>query len=524
MDEKKVNRRIIFCLFIFIFAIYYLTGSETTVSNTDASQARYEVTKSLVERFDVSIPNDLAGVRGKDGRNYSWYGLGQSLLSVPFYILGNYTGTPRDTVLKINTFFGPAVTVLIFIFSVFLGYSRRASLLAAFFYGMCTMAWPVAKRPFDHTTETFFVLLAGYYMYRYSVCAKVSIILLSGICLGMAFNIRYTSVLALPALFLMTSVYYLKTHDLRNTAKYVARDMTFFALAFLPFLGLSFWYNYARFGSIFETGFSLMAKRLGIDFIGGTPFLTGIGGLLISPGKGFFYYSPVAILFFFSIRSFLRKHSGLGASFICIILSYLLFLSKNIYWHGDWAWGPRYLLVITPFFIIPLAHLFDSSLWLKKRLLRRAVYALFTVSFIIQLAAVSVDYNKYFFHLIYDEKVKFAVVSGEGTPSIVEPPQKTYFECRKSPILAQFKFITQMAEEIKYYRYTEPPEGITTEEKVKAEPFMHAFDYWWWYQFVIDNSYHGFIAALILFLMSICSALYLLLTIKKIENIQEIND
>jgi hypothetical protein len=139
----------------------------------------------------VAIPDDLAGVRGRDGRNYSWYGLGHSLLSVPFYILGNYTGTPRDTVLKINTFFGPAVAVLIFLFSVCLGYSRRASLFAAILRDV-HYAWPIAKRPFDHTTEPF--VLLSVYICIDTAFVKVSIILLSGICLGIAFNIQYTSV------------------------------------------------------------------------------------------------------------------------------------------------------------------------------------------------------------------------------------------------------------------------------------------------------------------------------------------
>jgi hypothetical protein len=248
-----------------------------------------------------------------------------------------------------------------------------------------------------------------------------------------------------------------------------------------------------------------MAERLKLDFFGGTPLFTGLKGFLISPGKGFFYYSPVALLFFFSIRSFLRRHHGLGAGFICIILSYLLFLSKNVYWHGDWAWGPRYLLVITPFLIIPLAHLFDSSLWLEKRLLRGSVYALFAMSFIIQLAAVSVDDNKYFFHLIFDEKVHFSVARGDGSPSIVEPPPEIYFDWSKSPILAQFKFISRMSGDIWDYKY-EPPEDTTTEEKVKAEPFMHVLDYWWLYQYILDRRYTGFIAAIMLFSLSIFSA------------------
>jgi hypothetical protein len=103
--------------------------------------------------------------------------------------------------------------------------------------------------------------------------------------------------------------------------------MALFALAFLPFLGLSFWYNFYRFGSIFETGFSLIARRLGLDFFAGTPFLTGLGGFLISPGKGFFYYSPVAILFFFSISLF-KRHMGLARA-LSVLYFHTCVLSKT---------------------------------------------------------------------------------------------------------------------------------------------------------------------------------------------------
>src|SRR4030066_26158 len=72
-----------------------------------------------------------------------------------------------------------------------------------------------------------------------------------------------------------------------------------------------------------------MAERMGINFFTNTLFI-GLSGFLISPGKGFFYYSPVAILFFFSIKPFLKKHLLLGISFILIMLSYLLFLSKYV--------------------------------------------------------------------------------------------------------------------------------------------------------------------------------------------------
>ena len=494
-DKDRSSKRIAFNMFLLFLAAHLLIISGLKF-DSDSGLERIELVKAIVDRHALSLTqgSDLVGA---DGKIYPLRGIAPALLSAPFYIFGKIIGAPDASgpVAIINQLLGAATVVMIFLFAVFLGYSVRASVLTAIFYGFGTFAWPYSKISFEHTIETFFVLLSVYCMCRYIVYVKLSSLLLSGISFGVAFNTRYTSAVILPALLLMMFVNYLKKYELRAIAKYLTKDIGLFTLAFLPFLCLSFWYNYARFGSVFETGYTLQAQRLGLDFFAGTPLLTGLRGFLISPGKGFFYYSPVAILFFFSIKSFVRRHPGLGAGFICIILSYLLFLSKNIYWHGDWAWGPRYLLVITPFFIIPLTHLFDSSLWLKKRSLRGAVYVIFAMSLIIQIAAVSVDFNKYFFHLIIEEKVVFTSIHGEGVQPIFEPPAERYFDWSKSPILAQFKFISQMAVEIKDYRYAEPPEDITTLKRVKTEPFMHIFDYWWLYQYVINKSYSGFIVA-----------------------------
>lgn len=508
--EARRTKRIAFYLYLLFLAIYLFTMSGLEFL-TDSGEERIELVKAIAERHELSLTRG-SDLLGADGRIYPLRGIAPALLSAPFYIFGKIIGTPdaAGPVLIINQLLGAAGVVVIFLFAVSLGYSLRASVLTAIFYGFGTFAWPYAKISFEHTIETFFVLLSVYFMYRYSINAKVSSILFAGISFGVAFNTRYTSALILPAFSLVMFVDYLKKYEFRDAVKYLTRDAGLFALVFLPFLGLSFWYNYARFGSVFETGYTLQAKRLGLDFFGGTPLLTGLRGFMISPGKGYFYYSPVAVLFFFSIRPFIRKHTGLGTSFICIILSYLLFLSKNIYWHGDWAWGPRYLLVITPFFIIPLAHLFDSSQWLKKRLFRRAVYALFAISLIIQIAAVSVDFNKYFLDLIIEEKVAFMEIHGEGVQPIFELPSERYFVWSKSPVLAQFKFIKQMAGEIKDYRYAEPPEGATVREKMKAKTFMHIYDYWWLSQYFTISNYSGFIIAGVLLLLSAYAGIKLL--------------
>ena len=162
--RKKTTRFIAFNLFMLFFCIYLLTATGLSFYLIDTSVMRLQVAQSIIERLDPSVPD---GVRGADGRYYSWFGIGSALLAIPFYIIGKLIGVPAVAVSLMNQLFGAATVALIFLFSVSLGYSKRASLLVAFFYGLGTMAWPLAKHPFDHTIETFFILLSVYFLYLF---------------------------------------------------------------------------------------------------------------------------------------------------------------------------------------------------------------------------------------------------------------------------------------------------------------------------------------------------------------------
>ena len=142
--------------------------------------------------------------------------------------------------------------------------------------------------------------------------------------------------------------------------------------------------------------------------------------------------------------------------------------------------------------------------------MRGAVYVLFAVSLFIQIAAVSVDFNKYFFHSIIEEKVAFTSIYGKGVHPIFEPPAERYFDWSKSPILAQFKFISQISGDIRDYKYEQHQEVTMTQKTVKAEPFMHVFDYWWLSQYFTMNSSSGFIIAGALLLLSAYAGIKLL--------------
>jgi hypothetical protein len=508
--EKNKVRFIALNLFIIFLSVYLLSSSDPFIyKNYDVWQLRIELVKSIVERHDLTITADI-GTRGVRGEVYSGSGIGSAVLAVPFYIGAKIIGvSPENAIAIMHPLFGAATVVIIFLFSISLNYSRRASLLVAVFYGLGTMAWPMGKQPFDNVIETFFVLLAVYLIYLYSVHGKIPHLLCSAFSLGFAFITRYTSVLVVAPLIIFIILYYSKQSALKQNMRHIARDVLLFSLVFLPFFCFVLWYNYYRFGSLFETGYSLISERTGVDFFSGTSILTGLSGLLISPGKGFFYYSPVAILFFFSLKAFFKRHLYLGITFIFIIISYLGFLSRVNFWHGDWAWGPRYIFVLTPFFIIPIAEFIESNIWKKKIFLRVLVYSIFAISIVIQIAAVSVDYRKYFYNLSVEENVKFSAVKGDGVQSIHEPPAEIYFDWHKSPILAQFRFINEIAKGIKNYTYTSSPADATDDEKIKINPIMNVFDFWWLYKYFIDGEYSGFLVATMLLLLAIYSGIRL---------------
>jgi hypothetical protein len=186
---------------------------------------------------------------------------------------------------------------------------------------------------------------------------------------------------------------------------------------------------------------------------------------------------------------------------------YLLFLSKNIYWHGDFAWGPRYLLPITPYLVLPIAPLLDSPAWQKTSFLRKTVLSLFAVSVLIQLASVAIDGTRYFISLQMDKKIEFTQVQGVGVQPIREPPAEVYFDWRLSPIAAQFNFFYDTASWLHHYRHAATKPGVPLLEAAGPAPYVHVFDFWWMRLYLAKGNSLAIITAILLSFLAFCSAL-----------------
>lgn len=498
VDENRKRLCIVLDIFLFSLTIYLLTASG--VDGSDVGGARIHVLSSITNSFDLNVPVGL-GNKGIDGRDYSLFGLGSVLLTLPLYFCGKVAATdPAILVNCVHPIVGAAINVLVFLFSHSLGNSKRTSATIAFIYGFASTAWYYSKDPGDHNIETFFVLLAVYFMHRHTITDKTSHLFCSAFSIGFCILTRPNTLVAIPALLLLLAYGHYQKQTLKIEFTLFAKKLCFFAIGLVPFVSLFMWYNFYRFGSVFETGYHIMSVQMKLNFFTGTDFVTGLSGLILSPGKGFFYYSPAALLFFISIRSFFKTNTKLAVCFITLIFSYFIFYAKNIYWHGDWAWGPRYVLATLPYFIIPVASLLDKP----SRWIRLTIIAVCTLGITVQILAISINPMRYFIHLQRYENVKFTVASGTGVQPIVEPPPKTHFDWQKAPLLYQLKFIS---ESYKYISNYKQHGGVVrnSDQTISAEPIMKLYDFWWFYQYFIDKSYNSFgFAALLLFLAIRC--------------------
>lgn len=124
------------------------------------------------------------------------------------------------------------------------------------------------------------------------------------------------------------------------------RRGTLFAAGCCPGLLIVLWFNWHRLGSPFDFfgdayGRGMLAQPL-------TPWfsmlhLEGMAGLLVSPGKGIVWYGPpllgVLACLFPLWRRYRAAYIALGAYAVAAVVM----LGRLSFWHGEWAWGPRYL-------------------------------------------------------------------------------------------------------------------------------------------------------------------------------------
>ena len=197
-----------------------------------------------------------------------------------------------------------------------------------------------------------------------------------------------------------------------------------------PFAALDLWYSWLRFGNPLASGHH--------ETVFGYTIWKGVLGLAVSPGKGLLWYCPAIFLLVLAAPRFARRYGALSLGFATIAVAFFLLYGYVTYWHGDPAWGPRYVYPVVPFLILPLGEVLR---WRGTR--RRVVWlvtaAVVLISFGVQVSAVSVSPWRSWYRVIaYEENHGFKW-------QWIAARYRYFWNVHESPLVFQIHGLYQLA-------------------------------------------------------------------------------
>ena len=467
-----VPRRLAFIMFGVVLCVYITTTGGSFATDL----ASYEVTKSLVQHGTVAMSYNVLATeaeRGVDGRYYAPVGIGHPLFGVPFYLasrivqstLGVRVGKP-ETLDKAAVVVGSAVAAALcapvaFLFAWRLTGNSWGALFAAFGLAFATSLWPYSKFGFNAPLAALCLLTGVYWVWLGARTERQGWIVLGGVMLGCALLTRHEmGVAALP----LAAWLLVESNGRRDL---VVRRMLMFGLPVATALGIWLIYNYVRFGHPLDTGL-LRDPNIRFD----TPLLVGLHGLIASPGRSLFLYSPLTLAGLVGLFALGRRDRSTAILFGTLVVTLLLVFAMLHQWDGGESYGPRYLVPTVAFLTIPVA-----ALWpLPPRLPRALLAGLFTLSVGVQLPGVLVDFSK----------AQNAFANRTEGYSI----QMSRYSWRATPLALNTKAALEVVpRNVRYVlgRESLPEVALSAEEDDRgfSQQFAFSLDFWWLYLFYL---------------------------------------
>jgi hypothetical protein len=161
------------------------------------------------------------------------------------------------------------------------------------------------------------------------------------------------------------------------------RTAVFLAPLAILCAGLALW-NHARFGSPLETGYGRFA-----DF--GTPLFEGLWRITFASRGGWFLFCPALILAIPGMARLAARDLRAAVVIVLASAAILVVSARYSFSEGGTAYGPRYLVPVTAFAVIPAGLAMTRS----RGLARVAAGVLVAASIAIQIPSVIVSHQAY---------------------------------------------------------------------------------------------------------------------------------
>jgi hypothetical protein len=336
---------------------------------------------SLVEDSDLAIDelqwlqNDVdIGLLGRGGQLYSKYFPGNVYVSALIYKLTARqndqpymwsgvelaaSNTGARLALKLNAVFGAlAMTALLLLLIRY--FDWRTAIITVLLVGVCS-DWQYQSRGFmsEVGAGAFMIVSLCFMAYQRPYYSSLA--------LGLSLLFRPTNLIALPIWGKAVLDKGLKTIW-----------SGFFILVGL--LGLAL-FNWIRFASFLNFGYGTATFKLHL--------LQGLYGIILSPGRSIFVYSPILTLAIPGAWMLYKKNKSLAVVSSFTVLSHFIVVALWQNWDGGWTWGSRLLTPIVPILGFLIAPMIEYARGKRGDLLVIWILALFGLG--VQILALTKD-------------------------------------------------------------------------------------------------------------------------------------
>ena len=355
------------CLTAGLLAFVVQSGELGTADTMHRLQTTHWLWTSQPQVFPNEYPE--FGLHGRDGRIFSWYGIGQSLLMLPADLVGTwishwklFAGYEDDPAIRsifvsytTNILINVLTALIAFRFLRQLKFGERESIWGVLALLFCTTHLHYTQN-MQENNYIMLLTLAGF-SYQYEWLRKGSnwALWIGSAALGLNLLTRVTTGLdVLAAGFFLLAVLWLE----RVRGQQLLQRAIAYCKVAVPvyiFFGIiERWYNFYRFGSwtgtyipIFAREQKLQDPTLPPNFPWSTPFHEGVLGALFKPEKSIFLFDPLLVL---ALVLFVMLWKRVGnevraytVTALLLLVGYISFYARYTYWAGDFSWGDRYV-------------------------------------------------------------------------------------------------------------------------------------------------------------------------------------
>ena len=401
------------CLTAGLLAFVVQSGELGTADTMHRLQTTHWLWTSQPQVFPNEYPE--FGLHGTDGRIFSWYGIGQSLLMLPADLVGTwiahwqlfsgYEDDPavRSIVVSYSTNILLNVLTALIAFRLLrqLGFSVNEAIAGVLGLLFCTTHLHYTQNMQENNYIMLLTLTGFSFQYEWLRTGSLRALWVGSAALGLNLLTRVTTGLDLIAagIFLLAVLWFERMRGVDLWARLV----TYCKIAlpvYVSFAIIERLYSFYRFGSLTQTYIPIFAREarlqdptLPANFPWSTPWHEGVLGALFQPEKSIFLFDPLLVVALVLLALLWKRLSvevrAYAVTSLLLLLGYISFYARYTYWAGDFAWGDRYVstavemvaLIALPLLVRHRANL-NPWIW-------RGSVVLIAASFMIQIASLA---------------------------------------------------------------------------------------------------------------------------------------